>query len=85
MISIEQIIQSLAWSLFHSLWQIGIIGIVIFTILQLDWIRDPKQRFGLLLTGISLSAIEISFLPNSASDISLTLKSSIARFYIRKN
>lgn len=56
MIGIEQIIQSVAWSLFHSLWQIGIIGIVIFTILQLDWLRDPKQRFGLLLTGISLSA-----------------------------
>ena len=45
MISIEQVIQSAAWSLFHSLWQIGIIGIVIFTILQLDWLRDPKQRF----------------------------------------
>ena len=56
MISLEQVIQSAAWSLFHSLWQIGIIGIVIFTILQLDWLRDPKQRFGLLLTGISLSA-----------------------------
>ena len=27
--------------------------------------------------GISLSAIEISFLPNSASDISFTLKSSM--------
>src|SRR5690554_5775073 len=56
MISIEQGIQSAAWYLFHSLWQIGIIGIVIFAILQLDWLRDPKQRFGLLLTGISFSA-----------------------------
>ena len=57
MISIEQVIQSAAWSLFHSLWQIGIIGIVIFAVLQLNWLRDPKQRFGLLLSGISLSAI----------------------------
>ena len=30
--------------------------------------------------GISLSAIEISFLPNSAWDISFTLKSSMAGF-----
>ncbi len=57
MISLEQIIQSAAWSLFHSLWQIGIIGIILFTVLQMDWLRDPKQRFGLLLTGISLSVI----------------------------
>ena len=35
--------------------------------------------------GISLSAIEISFLPNSASDMSFTLKSSMGEFYTVNN
>ena len=35
--------------------------------------------------GISLSAIEISFLPNSACDISFTLKSSMVGLLTIKN
>jgi len=54
------IYTAIGWTLIHSLWQIGLVSLVIYLILNSGWIKSSHRRFNIVVSGIAFIALMAS-------------------------